>query len=260
MTTPRRRLETPHRRRRIIAGAAAGVLVLAAVLAFTLGGSDDDPDNAANSDGSSTTSPGGSTDGTTGTDGAGGPNATGTNGANGDEVDPADDAIITPTELEPFLLRGSDLPPGWRTLAAASQATDELMGTCMQKAIVPSVPHVLTSTSFRSGSNGPVLTATVRDYTTPQQSARAMTAISKAVLNCVNTTGKPTLTPLTVPSKADASTGVTFTVTQEGSSARGEVLIARVGARSATLALIGLTEKDLELGRDALRTMIARLD
>lgn len=257
MTTPPRRRAAPHRRNQIIAGVAAGALVLGGLAGYLFGGSEDDPGSAATGDVTSTaTSAPTSSDAT-----PGGPSATGTPAPDdGSTVDPADDAIITPTELEPFLLRGSDLPPGWRTLESASTATSTLMGSCLRKATTPSVPHVAKATSFRSGSNGPVLTASVRDFTTPSQSARAMTAVRAAVLACVNANGSPALKTFTLTSKADASVAVTFVVSQDGSSARGEVLVARVGARSATVALVGLTEKDLAIGQDALRTMIARLD
>lgn len=258
MSTPtHRHRDTPHGRNRIIAAAAAGVLLLGVLAAVLLGGSDDDPSSAANRDGSSSTT---DPDGTGGTSTAS-PSGTGTKGAKGgSKVDPSDDAILTPTELEPFLLRGSDLPGGWRTLDRAIEATSKLMGPCMQKAITPTVPHVVKTTSFRSGSNGPVLTASIRDFTTPAQSVRGMTEVRSAVLACARAGGKPTLRTIAVSSKADSSIAVTFVVTQAGSSARGEVIVAKVGARSTTVALIGLTPADLELGKDALRTMIARLD
>jgi len=256
MTTPSRHRETPHRRNRIIAAAAAGALLVAVIAAVAFGGSDDDPSSAANRDGGSSTSTGADADGTA----SGGPSGTATaGGKGGGKVDPTDDAIVTPTELEPFLLRGSDLPPGWRTLDKARTATDALMGACLRKATTPTVPHALKTISFRSGSNGPVLTSTIRDFTTPALSVRGMTEVRTAVLKCANGTSKPALKTFAFTSNA-AAVGVTFTVTQDGTSARGEVIVARVGARSVTLALVGLTEKDLEIGRDAVRTSIARMD
>lgn len=256
MTTPRRHLEPTGRRNRRIAAAAAGLALLAVLVTVLVTGGDEDPERAANGapgNGTSTTAGPAATDGAT-------PGAAAGSGAPSGTPDPATDAIVTPTELEPFLLRGSDLPAGWRTLDTARAATDDLMGSCLRKATTPTVPHALRSISLRSGSNGPVLTSTVRDFTTPAQSARAMSAVRSAVLACARGSSKPALTTFAFASKADASVGVTFTITQDGSSARGEVVVARVGARSVTLALIGLDDTDLRIGQDSVRTVVARLD
>lgn len=256
MTTPRRHRERPRRRNRIV-GGIAGLVLVATVVALVVGGGDEDATRGA-ADGSGP-SPAASTDGATAVPTTGSPSVTGAPTApGGGAIDPKSDAILTPTELERFQLRGSDLPPGWRTLDTVRAATDTLIGPCLRKATTPTVPHVLTTTSFRSGSSGPVLTSSVRDHTSPAASARAMTAVRDAVLACARGTSKPTLQTFALSSRADASVAVTFTLTQDGSSARGEVIVARVGARSVTLALIGLDAKDLEIGRDAVRTVVAR--
>lgn len=260
MNTPRRRLEKPGRRtRRIAAAAAAGLALVAVLITLLVSGSAQDPDPAAN--------PGQGAETTAGTGGSASASPTATASTDPDSTatpstlpDEDEDAIRTPTELEPFALRGSDLPTGWRTLDAAGPATAKLIGSCLVKATTPSVPHVLNTGSFRSGSEGPVLTSTLRDFATPEQSTRAWSEVRSAVLACARGTSKPSLKTVSLTSKADASVAVGFTITEQGYSARGELLVARVGVRSVTLTMIGLTQKDLDLGRDALRTVIARLD
>lgn len=234
---------------------AAALLAAVAVVGwlFSRGGDDDATSGAAATSTASSANPDASA--TTYATGSSAPGTGTTPGA----IEGSDDAIVTPTELESYALRGSDLPPGWRTLDAATAATNKLIGECLRTATTPTVPHVLHTGSFRSGSEGPVLTSSVRDFTTVAQSKRALADVRTQVARCVNGSGKPSLSTINLPNRADASVAVGFTITQSGSSARGELIVARVGQRSTTVVLIGLTEKDLRVGRDAVDTVIARM-
>lgn len=255
-TSPRRHLDTTRRRTRLIAGAGTAIALVAVFLVLVLGDSDDKSGPSGRNSEPSTSAPdssGSAGDGAT--SGSGSDSGSGASGSTGG----ADDAILTPADLDGFVLRGSDLPPGWRTLDSAGSAAQELVGACLRTATTPTVPHVVSTVSFRSGSNGPILSSSVRDFTTEAQAERAMAAVRTSIRGCLRGPSKPPLRPLAVSSTADASAAVSFTLLQDGASARGELMVARVGARSVTMVLVGLVEEDLDVGQDALQTVVDRL-
>lgn len=166
------------------------------------------------------------------------------------------DGMVTPTELERFVLRGSDLPLGWNTLAGASTAVEQLAGPCVRAAIAPASATVRNTVSFRSGSAGPVLGATVADHLTGPAGVRAFTQQKRALAGC--RTG-PRLRAGTPVEGAERSASYTFTIRRQQSTATGAVVVAQVGRRTVTVLMIGETWADLTVADDAARTVVRRL-
>ena len=174
-------------------------------------------------------------------------------------TDPGSDGVLSSTDLEPYVLRGSDLGFGWITLDQVASATQTLAGTCLRKAISPGATHIRLTTAFREGTQGPVISATVRDFTLVPTAKRAFANETQAVKRCVSSGAGPSLELSSADTGADATVATRFTVRKGAAEARGVLVAARVDQRTVTVIAIGTTQDDLDNAVDAARAVVRRL-
>lgn len=174
-------------------------------------------------------------------------------------TDPGTDGVLSATDLEPFALRGADLGFGWLTLDEAASATQTLVGTCLRKATSPGAAHVRLTSAFRQGSGGPVISATVRDFTLVPAAQRAFGRETTAVRTCVRNGSGPALELASADTGADATVALRFTVRRDGGEARGVLIAARVDQRTVTVIAVGATQDDLDKATDAARAVVQRM-
>ncbi len=231
------------------------IVVLGLRQAGVIGEDSPDPVRAAPSSGQPDDEPS-----ATGT-GSAGPRATATPGSTSSagSSDSNGDGFLTPLDLEPLILRGSDLPPGWRTLDDAEAALDTLIGQCLREALDARRPEVSLSATFRFGSGGSALSSAVLGYPEPAKATAAFAAITAAAGRCASSSANPSVRGTSFTSRADQARAFELTFRKGSDAALGTLVVARVNTRLTTLVLIGIEQGDVKIGQDAVRTVIARL-
>jgi hypothetical protein len=172
-------------------------------------------------------------------------------GSDGDSVD-----VITASDLTALALRGSDLPPGWRTLDSAGDAATGILGTCLSAARQPAAATVVES--FRRGSTGPMLSSILSDHGTERQAKGDFDTIRSESAKCSGGDGR-SIEKADANVDADDSFALAITLKDGGASVDGELIVIRVGRYTASTVAVGLTSHDLDIGPRALAIVGDRL-
>jgi hypothetical protein len=167
-----------------------------------------------------------------------------------------DGARSTAADLERFLLRGSDLPPGWRTLPESIGLIDAALGDCLDEMSDPDQAPMKLDIVLQRGSDGPVVAAAVADYPDARAARLAFRSLHAAVTRCDLREG-PVGTAAGVPGAEESL--VAEVVLRRAGRVPGRLLAVRVGQRRATVLVLGTSRSDLGIASDALATMARRL-
>lgn len=242
----------------LVAIPVAGVIALVVVLgaAGNLPGQDDQQRDAAGAPDQAPTegSKPGATGTPSGTTDAGSPSNDGGDGAAPVEVpEPV-------TSLESVVLRGSDLPVGWRVHAEAGTVVPRLLGGCLEPAISPTEAHSRITVVLQRGSSGPVISNTVVGLADAADSANAFRRAVRAAERCSKAGRTPTgatLTRLLRPGGDPGATALGITLRSGSGTTSGEYLLTRSGRRIIVLVSLG-QPVDGAASRKALAAVLDR--
>lgn len=162
----------------------------------------------------------------------------------------------TTAELEAFLLRGSDLRPGWRTLPDATGLSADALGDCLADVRDPNASPKTLEVVLQRGSDGPLVAATVAEYPSERAARRGFRAMRVAMTRC-DLRVAPAHGSADVP-KADEGLAIDVTLRQTG-PVPARFAAIRIGARRASVLVLGPFRADLHVASVALDAMAGRL-
>lgn len=169
--------------------------------------------------------------------------------------------VVTSVDLEPFLLRGSDLPVGWVTLPASAVGAGD--DSCLStRGLTPDGGRAEARITLRRGESGPFLTNVVVDHFDPDVATAALAAIRSAIEDCAGQAtndGLVVSAPQSLDTSADEALFATISTAQSPDQVGGRLTYARVGRYTTYLLVIGFEGGDSPEANLALTNVIERL-
>jgi hypothetical protein len=168
-------------------------------------------------------------------------------------------AVATDRDAPPLaqvVLTLSDLPRGWSSLAAPTNA-----GICDGR--VPEtviVPTASQSATFTQDETQAIISSTVDDFADEDTAKAFLDLAARVIDSCRDSSANGTtthLTPLRFPRFGDDTFAAALSSTTAQGSLRGELVYLRHGTRVATVTSIQLTDDPVD--EDLLQLLVGRV-
>jgi hypothetical protein len=165
-------------------------------------------------------------------------------------------SVVTPADLEPFLVQGSDLPIGW-IVVGRELPPREGLGGC--EPVLASA--VRASVSLQRGTSGPVVSNVVTDHASTEVAQAEFWLLRGTVAGCLRALpGVDEDVPIEeIDLGADEAIAVTIRVSDGSDEVEGRLLYARVGARTTSVLVLAPDVDGTSFADAAADAVIGRL-
>ncbi len=165
-----------------------------------------------------------------------------------------------PAGLARLVLAAGDLPAGWNQITSGEKGSSEVCPGHDPSDEV--VPQDLAQVAFQAEGPGGAISNAVAEFSDAGEAAAYVDAIADAIEACgtYKRDGRTyRLARSGSPGVGEESLAADLSATTEAGAIDGRFLVARVGARVATIASVSGDGSDRAVALDALQKVVARL-